>query len=77
MSAMFEGRLIERGTAEYDAARTEPLFNTRYPSRYLAAILKAASEADVAAGVRLAKERGWKVAGPFGWACLGRLERAR
>ena len=47
------------------------MFNVRHPSRYPAAILEAASEADVVAGVRLAKERGWKVAarsGGHAWA---------
>ncbi len=67
---MFEGRFIERGTAGYDAARTGPLFNTRYPSRYPAAILEAAGEVDVVAGVRLANERVWKVAARSGGHAL-------
>ena len=68
---MFEGRFVERGSAEYEPARTEALFNARHPSRYPAAVLEAVSEADVVAGVRLAKERGWKVAarsGGHAWA---------
>ncbi|MDP9464307.1 MAG: FAD-dependent oxidoreductase, partial [Actinomycetota bacterium] len=68
---MFEGRFVERGSEEYEAARTEALFNTRYPSRYPVAVLEAAGEADVVAGVRLANERGWKVAarsGGHAWA---------
>lgn len=68
---MFEGRFVERGSRDYEAARTDALFNTRYPSRYPTAVLEAVSEADVVAGVRLAKERGWKVAarsGGHAWA---------
>ena len=68
---MFEGRFIERGSADYEAARIEALFNARVPSRYPVAILEAANDDDVVAGVRLAKERGWKVAarsGGHAWA---------
>jgi FAD/FMN-containing dehydrogenase len=68
---LFEGRFVERGSPEYEAARTAALFNTRYPSRYPNAILEAVSEADVVAGVRLAKDRRWKVAarsGGHAWA---------
>ncbi len=72
MSAQrFQGRFVERGSADYEAARTDALFNCRHPSRYPAAILEAANEADVVAGVLLAKERGWKVAarsGGHAWA---------
>jgi FAD/FMN-containing dehydrogenase len=70
----FQGRFVERETAdhaEYEAARTGALFNGRHPSRYPVAILEAANEADVASGVLLAKERGWKVAtrsGGHAWA---------
>lgn len=66
-----EGRFVERGSAEYEPARTAALFNTRHPARYPAAVLEAVSEADVVAGVRLARERGWKVAarsGGHAWA---------
>ncbi len=68
---MFEGRYIERGSADYEVARTEALFNARYPSRLPAAVLEAVSDADVVAGVRLAREQGWKVAvrsGGHAWA---------
>lgn len=67
----FEGRFVERGTAHYERARTEALFNARHPARYPAAVLEAASEADVVAGVRLARDRGWNVAarsGGHAWA---------
>jgi hypothetical protein len=49
---VFDGRFVERGNTEYEAARTDALFNARHPSRYPAAVLEAASEADVVAGVR-------------------------
>lgn len=68
---MFAGRYIERGSAAYEAARTEALFNARHPSGSPVAILEAADEADVVAAVRLAGERGWKVAarsGGHAWA---------
>lgn len=67
----FEGRFIERGDADYERARTEALFNARRPVRFPVAVLEAASEADVVAGVRLAGEHGWKVAarsGGHAWA---------
>ncbi|HEY7626436.1 MAG TPA: FAD-dependent oxidoreductase, partial [Ilumatobacteraceae bacterium] len=67
----FAGRFIERGSAGYEQARTEALFNARHPQRFPAAVLEAESEADVVAGVRLAAERGWKVAarsGGHAWA---------
>src|SRR4249919_3541605 len=63
---MFAGRFVERGSAEYEGSRTAALFNARHPPRYPVAILEAAGEADVVAGVRLAKERGWKVAARSG-----------
>lgn len=68
---MFEGRFVERGSADYEAARTDPLFNARHPARFPAAVLEAVSEADVVTGVRLARERGLKVAvrsGGHAWA---------
>ncbi len=69
--SIFEGRYIERGSAEYEAARTSALFNARYPQRQPAAILEAVREADVVAAVRMAKDHGWKVAvrsGGHAWA---------
>lgn len=67
----FTGRLIERGSAEYEAARTARVFNERRPDRFPAAVLQVADEADVVAGVRLARERGWSVtvrAGGHSWS---------
>ncbi|MEY2445763.1 MAG: hypothetical protein QOE00_2343 [Ilumatobacteraceae bacterium] len=68
---MFVGRYIERGSADYEAARTEALFNARHPTRFPVAVLEAANVADVVAGVHLARERGWQVAarsGGHAWA---------
>jgi FAD/FMN-containing dehydrogenase len=47
------------------------IFNARRPDRFPAAVLLAASDDDVAAGVRLAAERGWLVSvrsGGHSWA---------
>jgi hypothetical protein len=40
---MFEGRYIERGSPEYESARTDALFNARHPGRFPAAVLEAVS----------------------------------
>jgi FAD/FMN-containing dehydrogenase len=67
----FEGRLIERGSDDYERARVEAIFNARRPGRFPAAVLEAASQADVVAGVLLARDRGWSVtvrSGGHSWA---------
>ena len=67
----FDGVIHYPGDAAYESARVDGIFNARKPDRYPAAILEAASDADVVAGVRLAKEQGWKVsvrAGGHSWA---------
>jgi FAD/FMN-containing dehydrogenase len=64
-------RLIRRGAAGYEEARVGRVFNARRPERYPAAVLQAASEDDVVAGVRLARDEGWRVAvrsGGHSWA---------
>ena len=61
MTATFTGRFIERGGDDYERARVDAIFNARRPARFPAAVLEAADEADVIAGVRLAAERGWTV----------------
>jgi FAD/FMN-containing dehydrogenase len=69
MSAV-TGRLL-RGEDGYEEARVGRVFNARRPDRYPAAILQVADAHDVAAGVRLAAERGWKVSvrsGGHSWA---------
>ena len=59
---MVNDRLILRGADRYDEARFARVFNARRPERYPAAVLVAESEDDVVEGVRLARDRGWKVA---------------
>ena len=71
MSVDVKGRLFLRGEDGYEQARVGRIFNVRRPDRFPAAVLEAADEADVVAGVRLAAERGWTVsvrAGGHSWA---------
>jgi FAD/FMN-containing dehydrogenase len=65
------GRLVLRGEPGYEPARVGRVFNARRPDRFPAAVLRAADEDDVIAGVRLAAERGWTVSvrsGGHSWA---------
>jgi FAD/FMN-containing dehydrogenase len=67
----FDGELIAGDDPRFEAARTDRVFNRRLTGRRPAAVLKVASEQDVVRGVRLARERGWKVAvrsGGHSWA---------
>jgi FAD/FMN-containing dehydrogenase len=57
----FDGRLIERGSEDYESARMAHVFSTRHPERYPAGILLPLTEEDVVEGLRLARERGWQV----------------
>ena len=59
---MVDDRLILRGADGYDEARFARVFNARRPERYPVAVLVAESENDIVEGVRLARDRGWKVA---------------
>ncbi len=77
MMPMFQGRYVERGSAEYESARTEALFNARHPSRYPAAVLEAVSEADVVRGRAVGQGARLEGGGSVRWSCLGGLERAR
>jgi FAD/FMN-containing dehydrogenase len=65
-------RLVERGHAGFEEACFGRIFNARKPDeRVPAAVLFAAGDDDVAAGVRLARERGWQVSvrsGGHSWA---------
>jgi FAD/FMN-containing dehydrogenase len=63
--------LLRQGDAGFEQACTEPIFNARRPDRRPLAVLRAASEADVVAGVRLARDEGLRVAvrsGGHSWA---------
>jgi FAD/FMN-containing dehydrogenase len=65
------GRLVLRGDDGYEQARVGRIFNARRPDRFPAAVLMARDVEDVAAGVRLAAERGWSVSvrsGGHSWA---------
>ena len=65
------GRLLLRDDPGYEQARTGRIFNARRPDRFPAAVLLAASDADVVEGVRLAGEHGWRVSvrsGGHSWA---------
>jgi FAD/FMN-containing dehydrogenase len=67
----FTGQFLRRGEAGYEDARVGRVFNARRPPRFPAAVLLAASDDDVAAGVRLARAEGLQVsvrAGGHSWA---------
>jgi FAD/FMN-containing dehydrogenase len=67
----FSGDIVWRGDPGYEEARVGRVFNARRPDRYPTAVLLAADEDDVLAGVRLARERDLKVsvrAGGHSWA---------
>ncbi|WP_273845537.1 FAD-binding oxidoreductase [Rubrobacter calidifluminis] len=75
----FEGKIYWRGEYGYEEERTGAVFNARKPDRFPAAILKAAGENDVMAGVRLARERGLKVSvrsGGHSWVGWGLRDEA-
>ena len=57
----FGGTLLVRGDAGYEQARLGAVWNARKPRRFPDAILLAATDQDVSAGVRLAAAKGWKV----------------
>lgn len=67
----FTGRYVERGDGDYEQSRVGRVFNERREDRYPAAVLEAATVDDVAAGIRLAAQRGWRVSvrsGGHSWA---------
>jgi len=59
--ATLDGRLLRRGEPGYEEARMAAVWNARKPARFPDAILLAASAADAAAGVRLARAEGMRV----------------
>jgi FAD/FMN-containing dehydrogenase len=71
MTPTFTGQLVRRGDDGFAAAAIGRVFNHRRPAARPAAVLLAADEADVAAGVRLARAEGLQVAvrsGGHSWA---------
>jgi FAD/FMN-containing dehydrogenase len=65
------GELYWRGEPGYEEVRVGRIFNARRPERHPAAVLLAAGEEDVVAGVDLARARGLRVsvrAGGHSWA---------
>jgi FAD/FMN-containing dehydrogenase len=71
MAASLSGRLLRRGDAEFEYAAVSRIFNLRRPAQRPAAVLRAADVADVAAGVRLARAEGLRIAvraGGHSWA---------
>ncbi|MBA2955299.1 FAD-binding protein [Nocardioides sp. MAH-18] len=63
--------MISRGTAGFEGARVDRIFNRRLPERQPAAVVRPETEADVVTAVRLARDRGWQVAvrsGGHSWA---------
>ena len=71
MTPTFTGRLLRRDDAGFEEAAVSRVFNYRRPILRPEAVLLAADEADVAAGVRLARAEGLQVAvrsGGHSWA---------
>jgi FAD/FMN-containing dehydrogenase len=63
--------LVPAADPAFEDAALSRVFNRRRPERRPAAVLRARSAEDVAAGVRLANERGWQVtlrSGGHSWA---------
>lgn len=57
----FEGEVIRRGAAGYEAARAAMVWNELKPERFPDLIVRAASERDVLTAVRLARSTGLRV----------------
>jgi FAD/FMN-containing dehydrogenase len=71
MNLSFAGQLLRRGDEAFEDAAVSRIFNMRQPSRRPAAVLRAADADDVAAGIRLARAEGLRVAvrsGGHSWA---------
>lgn len=71
MASPFAGRFLRAHCAGFEEAAVSRVFNRRRPAARPGAVLRAASVADVAAGVRLARAEGLKVAvraGGHSWA---------
>ncbi len=73
------GRIHVRGEKSYEEARVGRVFNARRPDRFPIAVLFAKSDADVIAGVRLARKIGVTVSvrsGGHSWAAWSVRENA-
>jgi len=57
-----EGEVVRRGDAAYESTWEAMLWNGLKPQRFPDVIVRATSEADVAAAVRLARSQGLRVA---------------
>lgn len=71
MTGSFTGRFLRPGDAGFGDAAVSRVFNSRRPRARPAAVLRAADAADVAAGVKLARARGLRIAvraGGHSWA---------
>ena len=69
----FTGSITFAGDDGYEQARVGRVFNARRPDRLPAAVLEAQTDSDVVEGVRLARERGWRVSvrsGGHSWPAL-------
>jgi FAD/FMN-containing dehydrogenase len=62
MTHEFEGSVVWRGDPSYEQLRRDMLWNALKPNRFPEAIVRAASDHDVVAAVRLARARGLQVA---------------
>jgi FAD/FMN-containing dehydrogenase len=71
VTASFTGQFLRSDDPGFEDAAVSRIFNHRRPARRPAAVLRAADVADVAAGVRLARAEGLRVAvraGGHSWA---------
>jgi FAD/FMN-containing dehydrogenase len=62
MNHEFDGPVLWRGEPDYEPTRRAMLWNALTPARYPEAIVRAASDHDVAAAIRLARARDLQVA---------------
>jgi FAD/FMN-containing dehydrogenase len=66
-----DDKLLRRGQAGYEEARHEAVWNARTPERYPDLVLRAETEGDVVAAVRMARDRGLRLgvrSGGHSWA---------
>lgn len=71
MEGGFSGQIFTREEAGYEEARSATVWNGRTPPRFPDLVVQAKGEEDLVQGVRLARERGWKLgvrSGGHSWA---------